>query len=254
MAETMRMVALGASNLTRGISMLANLARGAWGPGVQLFAALGYGRSYGSTSRVGFRTLPSILKSGLWKTLDSMPPTSTKALVMDVGNDILYGFPLETILAWVGEVMERLARITPDITLVSLPLENIRQLSRIKYFIARSVLFPGCRISLECLLASAEELNAGLAELAAKRNARFFRPNPSWYGVDPIHVRRRFWPSAWSKILETDAPGAHSTTAFAFDRLKLRIMAPEQRWLFGVERFTRQSGHLLSSEVRIWLF
>jgi hypothetical protein len=38
------------------------------------------------------------------------------------------------------------------------------------------------------------------------------------------------------------------------DRWKLRFMAPEQRWLFGLKQITRQSGFTLSSEARVWLF
>ena len=56
-----RIVALGASNLTRGFQTLVSTARGAWGPYVEVLAALGHGRSYGAPSRLVFRTLPGIL-------------------------------------------------------------------------------------------------------------------------------------------------------------------------------------------------
>ena len=40
-----RVVAIGASNLTRGFQTVVATARTAWGPDVQLVAALGHGRS-----------------------------------------------------------------------------------------------------------------------------------------------------------------------------------------------------------------
>jgi hypothetical protein len=49
--EVRRVVALGASNLTRGFHAVVSVARAAWGPEVEIVAALGHGRSYGSARR-----------------------------------------------------------------------------------------------------------------------------------------------------------------------------------------------------------
>jgi hypothetical protein len=73
-----------------------------------VLAALGLGRSYGARSRVLLRGLPGILQSGLWRQLESLPPAPTRALVTDVGNDILYGSSPEQILEWVEESVARL--------------------------------------------------------------------------------------------------------------------------------------------------
>ena len=106
-----RVVALGASNLTRGLHTVVSTARAAWGPGVEVLGALGHGRSYGVDSRLVVRTLPGILQSGLWSALESLPPAATRGLVTDVGNDILYGFTAPTILEWVEESVDRLQRV-----------------------------------------------------------------------------------------------------------------------------------------------
>src|SRR5262245_25860690 len=100
-SEVTRIVALGASNLTRGLHTVVSTARAAWGPDVEVLGALGHGRSYGVESRLVIRTLPGILQSGLWSTLSSLPPATTRGLVTDVGNDILYEFPVPTVLGWV---------------------------------------------------------------------------------------------------------------------------------------------------------
>ncbi len=67
-----RVVALGASNLTRGLQTVVATATATWGPDVEVLAALGHGRSYGAPSRLLIRTLPGILESGLWKDLESL--------------------------------------------------------------------------------------------------------------------------------------------------------------------------------------
>src|SRR5574342_716069 len=113
-ADIDRLVALGASNLTRGLRVVVAASRAAWGPEVQVLAALGYGRSYGAPSRVLVRTLPGILESGLWRTLASLPDLPTRALVTDVGNDILYGYSASQTLSWVEEALNRLQSMTQD--------------------------------------------------------------------------------------------------------------------------------------------
>ena len=121
-AEIGRVVALGASNLTRGLQTVVASARGAWGPEVEIVAALGHGRSYGADSHFVVRTLPGILQSGLWRKLETAAPVPTRALVTDVGNDILYGYPVEQVLEWVDEALGRLRLHTDDIVVTDLPL------------------------------------------------------------------------------------------------------------------------------------
>src|SRR5262245_22793414 len=79
-AAVARVVALGASNLTLGFQNVVATARTAWGPGVEVVAALGHGRSYGANSTVVIRTLPGILQSGLWRKLESLPAATTRGL------------------------------------------------------------------------------------------------------------------------------------------------------------------------------
>jgi hypothetical protein len=243
-----RVVALGASNLTRGFRTVVSTARAMWGPEVQVLAAFGHGRSYGAESRVLFRTLPGILESGLWRALDSMPAEQTRALVTDVGNDIVYGYSADQILNWVGEAIRRLQEKTQDITLTSLPLFSIRRLPRAKFLVFRTILFPACKLSHAQVVEAAEQVNAGLAELANSRGLRFFQLNPNWYGLDPIHIRPVLWQPAWREILGVSSLPTGGAGGM-LKGLRLRMKAPESRWLFGMEQFTPQTG-----SGRIWLY
>jgi hypothetical protein len=248
-----RVVALGASNLTRGFQAVVSTARQAWGSQVEVLAALGHGRSYGADSRLLFRRLPSILESGLWPVLESRPKLGTRALVTDVGNDILYGFSAEQTLAWVEEAIGRLTRITPDIILTDLPLASIRRLSNLKFLAFRSLLAPACRLSLAQVVDAAERVNAGLARLSAASAARLFPLDSAWYGFDPIHVRPSLWREAWQQILGA-GPSAAPDAGGMLEGLTLYGLRPERRWLFGVEQLTPQSGVALPSGGRVWLF
>jgi hypothetical protein len=256
-----RVVALGASNLTRGFQTVVSTARSAWGPHVEVLGAHGHGRSYGVPSRFVIRTLPGILQSGLWRQLDALAPVPTRGLVTDVGNDIMYGSSADQILAWVDEAVDRLQRVTPDIILTDLPFASISRLSRAKFLAVRSVIVPGCRLSLEQMLRTAERVQAGLATIASARRLTFFRLNPVWYGFDPIHIRPSLWRTAWREILsgrshrhadrDTSVPGTRSSPA---EGLRLYFMPPERQWLFGREQVTPQPGVALRAGGRVWLF
>ena len=255
-ADVGRVVALGASNLTRGLHTVVSTARGAWGPQVEVVAALGHGRSYGAQSKFAFRALPGILESGLWRHLASLPPIPTRALITDVGNDIMYGFSAAQTLAWVAEAVERLQKFTGDpgeVILTDLPLAGIRRLSPSKFMVLRSILFPSCRLSFEEILQTAEQVNDGLAMLAATRSVQFVRLNPEWYSVDPIHIRPSHWRPAWQEILGS-APAAGRNGGGRLEGLKLYFTLPERQWLFGREQYTPQAGMTLSSGGRVWLF
>jgi hypothetical protein len=248
-----RIVALGASNLTRGFHTVVSTARAVWGPEVQVLAALGHGRSYGAASRVLFRVLPGILESGLWHALEALPAVPTRALVTDVGNDILYDYSPEQILLWISEVINRLQRLTDDIVLTDLPLKSIQRLSESKFLIFRSILFPSSRLSLAEVMKKVEQVNAGLAGLAAERTLKLLHLNPSWYGIDPIHIRWSLCRSAWQEILNAPSTSG-SARGSLFEGLRLYFMAPERRRIFGVEQFTPQPGVSLSKGSRIWLY
>lgn len=248
-----RIVALGASNLTCGFQTIVSTARSVWGPEVEILAAHGHGRSYGAPSRFLFRTLPSILKSGLWSELEQRPPMVTRALVTDVGNDILYGFSVERTLGWAEEALRRLARVTQDIVLTGLPLAAVYRLSQIKFLAFRSMLVPSCRLTLSQVIDRAEGVHEGLVKLSSVYGAKFSQLNPVWYGFDPIHVRPSYWRTAWQEILGERVLESQRTRAM-LESARLYLMRPERRLIFGIEQVTPQSGVVLRSGGQVWLY
>jgi hypothetical protein len=248
--DVARVVALGASNLTRGFQTVVSTARAAWGPDVQVVAALGHGRSYGADSHFLVRRLPGILQSGLWPLLDSMPRVPTRALVTDVGNDILYGFPAERLLEWIDEALTRLARVSDELVVTGLPMDSIRRLSPRRFRLVRSVLVPSSRQTYDDVRAAAEHVDAGLATLAAAHRATFVTLEPSWYGFDPIHIKPSLWRPAWQRILGTASHVERSRV----EAMQLYLMRPEVQWVCGIEQRTRQTGAQLRQGGRVWLY
>lgn len=170
---------------------------------MEILAALGHGRSYGAWSRLLWvRQLPGISACGLWADLDRRPPLPTLALITDVGNDLLYGASVHEIAGWVEACLQRLQEREADILLALLPMSTLEKVSPFRYHLVRTILFPGRRaVSWDAMLDRVRELNERLRRLGHAHGARLVEPSPSWYGIDPIHVRRSMRETAWSQIL-----------------------------------------------------
>jgi len=195
-------VLLGASNLQFALPGLIDDLRCAAGGPVEVLAACGHGRSYGSWSRLLFfvRDLPGITGCGLWPHLERLPRLPTVALVTDVGNDLGYEETPETVASWIETCLVRLDEQRASTVCTFMPLCSLEKLSAFRYYAARSILFPGRRVSRPVLLERARELNGHLRRLAREHAARTIEPQISWYGIDPIHVRRRWRRRFWDLI------------------------------------------------------
>ncbi|MDA0255935.1 MAG: SGNH/GDSL hydrolase family protein [Planctomycetota bacterium] len=238
-------VAIGASNLSRGLPRLVATVRGRCGPADYLVAA-GHGRSYGANSRIAWRRLPSILRSGLWRAIDRLEPAAAsrplQAVVTDIGNDLLYGFSVEQTAAWVRECIARLTERGCRIAVTALPLESVARAGPLRYRLLKMVYVPGCPLDLPDLQAAAGRLDEAVREIAAAAGAAVIEQPGEWYGFDSIHVRRRRLAALWQAAVEAwgirERP--ESPRATLGDWAGIGTRAAEVRSLAGRVRFTPQ--------------
>ena len=256
-APVLRAVLLGASNLKVALPFLIDDLRHAAGGPVEVLAACGHGRSYGRWSRFLYiRRLPGITRCGLWAALETRPPLPTVALVTDVGNDLAYGELPETVAGWVETCLVRLAGQEATTVCTLLPLHGLEKLSDLRYYAARSILFPGRRVSRRALLERARELDCQLRRLTREHEARTVEPEASWYGIDPIHVRRRWRRRVWDLILaqwplpQTPRPeGLKRRTP-----VRLPVLGAEELRLFGLPRRHAQPACRLADGTTVALY
>lgn len=242
-----RIVLLGASNLVLGIPTIVDIARGIWQQPLEIVAAMGHGRSYGSESWVLGRCLPGILSSGIWESLADRRRLATTALITDIGNDILYGVPVSRISEWLEHCFEQMAPLAEKIVVTELPLESVKSLSQRKFSLIRKIFFPQSRLSLREAISSAYQLNDALSQLAKRYDAAIVKPQNDWYGFDPIHIRRCRVKQAWKKILSPWADDTEPEPAIGNLRqsVYLRCLRPKMRRLFGwTQRKKQPAGKL----------
>jgi hypothetical protein len=201
----LRAILLGASNLKISLPpLLAGLRQRAGGP-VEALVACGHGRSYGAWSRFLFvRRLPGIAGCGLWAALEASPPrrdVRRVALLTDAGNDLVYGASPEEIAGWMETCLDRLARHEAETVLTLLPLPRLEKLTPWQVRLAVSLLFPGRSAPWPGLLDRARDLDGRLRRLGERHGVRLVEPEAAWYGVDPIHLRRKIRQQVWDQVL-----------------------------------------------------
>jgi hypothetical protein len=196
-----RVIILGASNVTRSFGTLVATVRSISQEPLEIIAAHGHGRSYGTAwSAVLMRKLPGILSCGLWDSIrESTAPSS--ALVTDIGNDLLYEHSVSTVAGWVEQCLDRLSAMSAQTIVTSLPVENILGISEARYKFFRNLFVPGCSLSLREMEGRARELDERVRALAMSRSMMVVVPQRGWYGLDPMHIRIGHYPKAWREVL-----------------------------------------------------
>ncbi len=202
-----RVIFLGASNLSRSLPLAVETVYETLTTPCSIHAAMGFGRSYGKESGFFGKKFSGISSSTIWESLERETTLTTIAFVTDVGNDLAYEEPVDTIFEWVETCVARLARQGAQIVLAELPMDVLRGVSRAKFQLLRAILFPGCRLSWPVLLERAEELNERLRELAKSQKMPIFTAPMAWYGFDPIHPRGAYMKEYWRELFALLALG-----------------------------------------------
>jgi hypothetical protein len=194
-------ILLGASNLTRSFPTVVATVRHTWPEPVEIMAAMGHGRSYGQDSSVLGKKISGIFPCALWQDLQKRPSLPTAALVTDIGNDMLYGISPEQMLDWVERCLDRLAEVGAAAIVTQLPSDSIARLGELRFQFFRRILFPRSKLTLADVRVLVREINEGLVAIGQKRKIPVISASGSWYGFDPIHVKRSVMRHAWPALL-----------------------------------------------------
>ena len=207
------------------------------------------GRSYGLESGCFGKKFPGIFFSDIWSALEQEKTVPISAWITDIGNDLGYEVPVETIVEWILGCIDRLQKLDAKVALMGLPLAPLSRLSERKFRFLRTLFFPTSRIQRDALLARASELHNRLEEIAKSRNIPIITVPTAWYGWDPIHPRRRHFATLWREMLghfvRQEVAAAHAQFSWPLS-CYLRMLQPKSWSQFSVSRSVSQpNGRLL---------
>jgi len=238
-----KIVLLGASNLARSFPIAVETAQAMFPGPLAMYVAKGHGRSYGKDSGFFGKKLSGIFSCGLWQDFYGDRSLPTTACVTDIGNDLAYEVPVNTILDSVCRCFDHLQTVDAKVVVSDLPIGVLREVGSSKYLLLRSLLFPQCRLSLREFLSRADHLSQRLREEAESRKIACFTVPNEWYGFDPIHFRRPFFRPWWQALFELSGGAACASRGHALpwlSRCYLQRLKPEREAWFGVVRHAPQ--------------
>ena len=257
LSPTRRVILLGASNLVRSLPTIVNTVRRTWCEPIEFMVAMGHGRSYGNDSVVLGRKISGIFPCALWQDLQNRAALPTTALVTDIGNDLLYGATPDRLLGWVEGCLDRLAEAGAATTVTHLPAGSVEALSERRFHFFRRLLFSRSTLTLAEAKELIREINQRLTALGDARNLSVISVSANWYGLDPIHIKRRAERQAWPALL---AGWREEANEFALARSSifsiayLASLAPFERSQFGIALRTEQPCGRFSDGTTISLY
>lgn len=256
-----RVILLGASNVQLSMPLLMeNIQRliPEKATQLELWTAIGHGRSYGRWSRVLFRELPGIVPCALWEDLrnSTFVPDQTYALVTDIGNDIPFHVPPADIVGWVTEVLRQLQEQRAKTIITGLPMGPVRGMYRWRYQILRSIFFPASRLSHGEVCDRMDAVNAQIQEVGAQFGATYIEPLAEWYGVDPIHPRISRRAVAWAHLLSgwNLFPNSPFFPASRLASQRVRRCLPKERRMFGHTQYANQPVIVHENQLQVSVY
>jgi hypothetical protein len=200
--------------------------------------------------------LPGIASCELWSELSARASLPTALLVTDIGNDLLYGASPQQICSWVERCIRNVASVCSSMVFTQLPVDSLMRVGRVRFFLMRTILFPKSRLRYEQALEDARALNRLVLDMACRWDANVVEPKRSWYGFDPIHIRRRRSHEAWQAMLSCwrESSSLEPMRLSVASRRRMRWLRPRRRRLFGIEQCRTQPATVLPDGSRISIY
>ena len=240
-------IVLGASNISLGWKQLSRIVTARFADRMCILTAHGFGRAWIDTSRFALRQLPGIMRCGLWEHLETTHTAPVAALITDLGNDLVYGRDPSAVMSAVTVGIEKIRQASPNCRVVVTrpPVASIQTLGMTRYHFFRTLIFPFCQLSLDEIRKRTMELDQRIQDL---HDVTIVSAAAQWYGLDPIHVRRRNCLMAFESMLQS-WPGLTSMNRQVSTALPRPVA--QKRWVAGIQRRTPQPS-VRSSNVEVF--
>jgi hypothetical protein len=196
-------ILLGASNLARARFGLNQYLEKSFPNLISTSIASGPGRAYSVSAGI-FGINYSPLKASPIFNLgreESSNYRQTIALISDIGNDIMYGVPVQKLIQDLENSILNLSGFCSHVFILPIPSKKIESLNHWQINILKRILFPKCTLSPEKIISSIQIVNQFLSELNTPK-LTLLKAMDDCIGWDRAHYDLSKMHIAWTKIVD----------------------------------------------------
>tara|TARA_B100000686_G_C16670785_1_gene906329 strand:+ start:336 stop:1088 length:753 start_codon:yes stop_codon:yes gene_type:complete len=198
-----RFVFLGASNLARGHRALAQCLESVLQPqSSEFFFALGPGRAYRANGGILFHRYDSIETCGVLERAgrDIDRTSSLTVLLTDIGNDIMYGVPVEELIECLEGILQKLGDLEADIHVSPISSWLERQLDPVRFNILKALFYPKSGMTYPSTIDALIRINR---YIRTEIRATIIEGLDAFVGLDKIHYSFFRSGSAWTRVAKS---------------------------------------------------
>jgi hypothetical protein len=196
-------ILLGASNLARARYGLNQYFKKSFPNLISTSIASGPGRAYSASGGI-FGINYSPLKASPIFNLGQEKSSNyslTIALICDIGNDIMYGVPIQKLIQDLENSIRDLSGFCSHIFTIPIPCKKIETLRHWQINALKRILFPKCQLSPEKIISSIQTVNQLLSEINTPKFT-LLKTMDDCIGWDRAHYDISKMHIAWTKIID----------------------------------------------------
>jgi hypothetical protein len=156
------------------------------------------------------------------------------AFLTDIGNDIAYSQPPQTIVEWVSGLISRLQDEGYEIVVGGIPTRSLALLNPKLFQTFAKLYYSQGSVSHQGVTRDLEEVEIGVRELCLDRKLPFTELDPRWYSYDRFHLKRNARTTYWQTLFEPFPERMRFDSRWSLT--VRRPLFPKTYWLVGKER------------------
>jgi hypothetical protein len=196
-------ILLGASNLARARFGLNQYLENSFSNSISTSIASGPGRAYCVSGGIFGLNYPPLKTSKIINAgrEESSNYSQTIALISDIGNDIMYGVPIQKLIQDLEKSIRDLSDFCSHVFTVPIPCKKIENLSHWQINALKRFLFPTCQLSPGQIISSIQTVNQLLSEINTPKFT-LLKTMDDCIGWDRAHYDLSKMHIAWNKIID----------------------------------------------------
>lgn len=214
---------------------------------IDIGLACGPGRSYGlraGNPLARYRALREV-------DFPIQPAAPTLVLLTDAGNDIAYKLPATTTLDWITELAQYWESRGAQVALGGVPIQSLRQLPPLAFRTLSRLYYNEKQLTFQKVITELDSLEDGLRSLCLKRGYRYLESDPTWYGLDHVHLKPQAHFTCWENLGRQLYP--HHQPAPRVHPRGLWKVVPAEYWLGGCRHWRPGLYSKVLPQTRLWV-